>query len=128
MILSPYCRSIVSSSCSRLPLGLRRRDDNAGLEVIRPLTRASSVIPRRSVQIIIDIMETFATDAAKYWLAAIDGITAAAPNDGTIVSRRMWVEYAHTARNLLSQMVRMVALGVATIGSPPGWWEEPIVV
>ena len=110
MIVPRYCRGIVSSNCSRLPLGLRRRDDNAGLEVIRPLTRASSIIPRRSIQIIIDIMETFATDAAKYWLTAIDGITAAAPNDGTIVSRRMGVEYAHTARNLLSRMMRMVGL------------------
>lgn len=108
--MSRYCRGIVSSSCSRLPLGLRRRDDNASLEVIRPLTRASSIISRRSVQIIIDIMETFATDAAKYWLTAIDGITAAAPTDGTIVSRRMWVEYAHAARNLLSQKMRLVAL------------------
>ena len=110
MIVSRYCRGIVSSSCSRLPLGLRRRDDNAGLEVIRPLTRTSSIVPRRSVQIIIDIIETFTTDTAKYWLTSIDGITAAAPNDGTIVSRRMVVEYAPAARNLLSQMVRMVGL------------------
>ena len=124
MIVSRYCCGIVSSSCSRLPLGLRRRDDNAGLEVIRPLTRASSIISRRSVQIIIYIVETFATYTTKYGLTTIDGITAA-PNDGTIVSRRMWVEYAP---NLLSQMIRLVALGVAAIRSPPGWWEEPIVV
>lgn len=124
MVVSRYCRGIVSSSCSRLPLGLRRRDDDAGLEVIRPLTRASSIIPRRSVQIIIDIVETFATDTTKYWLTTIDCITAA-PNNGTIVSRRMWVKYAP---NLLSQMIRLVALGVATISSPPGRWEETIIV
>ena len=119
MIAPSYCCGVVPNSCSRLPLGLRRRDDDAGLEVIRTLTRTSSTISRRGIQIIIDVMQTFAADTAKYWLTTIDGV-AAAPNDGTIciVSRLMCVEYAP---DLLSQMIWLVALRVAAISSPPGW-------